>query len=319
MNQNEVGPLASVVPSPTFPSSLLMHASFLLAGLGTALLGPILPLLSQQWHLPDARSGLLLTAQFCGAFTGGVSVSRYLTRSLAVGLGSAAAGFLGFAFAPGLAPACVCLYLGGYGLGQIITAVNIIAGRRYTDHRASALALLNFTISLGAMLAPLLTAWLVPHFPLHALLRSFGISFFFVGSLMLVERLRATGVPEMQQQAATAVHSRLAPRLFLVFCLLLVFYGGLETCLSGWLTTYALRYGDRSLAISEYTTLLLWASITGGRALSSAVLLRVGTRTVQRASLVLAAALTAALALAHTPLLIAACALLLGLSLAPCS
>ena len=43
-----------------------------------------------------------------------------------------------------------------------------------------------------------------------------------------------------------------------VFCWLLVLYGGLETCLSGWLTTYALRYGDRTLAMSEYTTLLLW-------------------------------------------------------------
>ena len=317
MKQNEAGRAASVLPPRTYPSTVLMHGSFLLAGLGTALLGPILPLLSQQWHLPDARSGLLLTAQFCGAFTGGVTVSRHLTRSLAIGLGSAAVGFLGFAFAPGLALACVCLYIGGYGLGQIITAVNIIAGRRYTEHRASALALLNFTFSLGAMLAPLLTAWLAPRFALHTLLLCFGVSFFVIGGLMLAERLRATGVPQLQQEAASAVHSRLAPRLFLVFCLLLVFYGGLETCLSGWLTTYALRYGDRSLSVSEYTTLLLWASITGGRALSSAVLLRVGTRTVQRASLVLAAVLTAALALAHTPLLIAACTLLLGLSLAP--
>jgi hypothetical protein len=32
-------------------------------------------------------------------------------------------------------------------------------------------------------------------------------------------------------------------------------YRGLETCLGGWLPTFALRYGDSTLAVSEYTTL----------------------------------------------------------------
>ncbi len=167
------------------------------------------------------------------------------------------------------------------------------------------------------MLAPLLTAWLSPRIALRSLLLSFGIGFFLIGMLMLAERARSTSTDQAPTASANLPQSSLAPKLFLIFCLLLVFYGGLETCLSGWLTTYALRYGDRSLTISEYTTLLLWAAITGGRALSSAILLHVGTRTVQRACLVLAAALTAALALAHTPALIATCALLLGLSLAP--
>lgn len=317
MVQHEIAAQTETLPGPVFPSGILMHLSFILAGLGTALLGPILPLLAQQWRLPDARSGLLLTAQFCGAFTGGVSVSRRLTRSHAFGLIAGGLGFLGFALAPGLPLACVCLFVGGFGVGQIITAVNIIAGRRYTEHRASALALLNFTWSLGAMLAPLLTAWLAPRFPLRTLLQSFAIGFFVVGALMLLERLRTRPTPEAAEAVSSPAQSLLTPRLFLIFCLLLVLYGGLETCLSGWLTTYALRYGDRTLAISAYTTLLLWAALTAGRALSSVILLRVGSRTVQRASLVLAAALTAALGVAHSPALIAACALLLGLSLAP--
>lgn len=294
-----------------------MHFTFILAGLGTALLGPILPLLARQWHLADAQSGLLLMAQFCGAFTGGVSVSRRLTRSLALGLGAGAVGFCGFALTSSLPIACLCLYLGGFGLGQIITAVNIIAGRRYTAHRASALALLNFTWSLGAMLAPLLTAWLTPRVRLDVLLLCFAAGFVLAGAQMTLERLRA-GAPAITEPVlVTPSHGKLTRRLFLLFCLMLVLYGGLETCLNGWLTTYALRYGGRSLAIGEYTTLLLWAAITGGRALSSVILLRVAVRTVQRVSLALAAALTAALAFAHSPLLLAACALLLGLSLAP--
>ncbi len=310
-------PTTTATQSPVYPSGPLMHFTFILAGLGTALLGPILPLLAHQWRLADAQSGLLLMAQFCGAFTGGVSVSRRLTRSLALGLASGAVGFCGFALTSSLPVACMCLFLGGFGLGQIITAVNIIAGRRYTAHRASALALLNFTWSLGAMLAPLLTAWLSPRVRLRVLLLCFAAGFVLAGVQMAFERLRAGALVISAPVFVTPSHGALTRQLFLLFCLMLVLYGGLETCLNGWLTTYALRYGGRSLAIGEYTTLLLWAAITGGRALSSLILLRVAVRTVQRASLVFAAAFTAALAVTHSPLLIAACALLLGLSLAP--
>jgi fucose permease len=106
-------------------------------------------------------------------------------------------------------------------------------------------------------------------------------------------------------------------RLYVYFAALLVLYGGLETCLSGWLTTFALRYGDKTLAVSEYTTLLLWMSLTVGRVGASAVMLRVGEKTVQRWGLGLAAVFTAALAMAHSAVTIAAFAVLLGLSLAP--
>ena len=109
----------------------------------------------------------------------------------------------------------------------------------------------------------------------------------------------------------------LSARVYLYFAALLVLYGGLETCLSGWLTTFALRYGDKTLAVSEYTTLLLWMSLTVGRVGASAVMLRVGEKTVQRWGLGLAAVFTAALAMAHSAVTIAAFAVLLGLSLAP--
>jgi len=111
--------------------------------------------------------------------------------------------------------------------------------------------------------------------------------------------------------------SGLSGRAYLYFAGLLILYGGLETCLSGWLTTFALRYGDKTLAVSEYTTLLLWMSLTVGRVGASAVMLRVGEKTVQRWGLGLAAVLTAALAMAHSAVTIAGVAVLLGLSLAP--
>jgi fucose permease len=141
-------------------------------------------------------------------------------------------------------------------------------------------------------------------------------------ALFLVAALAMTveicGTPAQIEAADSAPeHTELGWRPFLYFAVLLVLYGGLETCLSGWLTTYALRYGDKTLAISEYTTLLLWMALTAGRAGSSAVMLRIGEKTVQRWGMVLAVIFTAGLATTHSATRIAAFAVLLGFSLAP--
>ncbi|MGD0444227.1 MAG: MFS transporter [Edaphobacter sp.] len=296
-----------------------MHFGLLLAGLGTALLGPILPVLARQWGMLDSQSGLLMMAKFCGAFLGGVTVSRRLAQSLLLGLAAGAVGFGGFALAPRMSVGCVALFVGGYGLGQILTSVNILAGRRFTAHRGSALALLNFSFSLGAMMSALLSAWLLPRFALRGLLECFAGAFL-LGGIGLMLQMRQGRPEEEHFDAATTEaepRSGLSGRLYLYFAMLLVLYGGLETCLSGWLTTFALRYGDKTLAVSEYTTLLLWLSLTVGRAGASAVMLRVGEKTTQRWGLGLAAMFTACLAMAHSAVTIAGFAVLLGLSLAP--
>lgn len=298
-----------------------MHYALLLAGLGTALLGPILPILATQWRLNDSQSGALMLAKFCGAFLGGVTVSRNLRRSLLAGLAAGAIGFGCFAVAPGMALGSGALFVGGFGIGQVITATNILAGRRFTVHRGSALSLLNFSFSLGAMLSALLAAWLLPLFTLRHLLAWFAGTFV-IGAGGLLLEVDRTPSEDAEQSATDAARdangaSGLTPRMYLYFAGLLFLYGGLETCLSGWLTTFALRYGSKTLVISEYTTLLLWLSLTVGRAAASAVMLRVGERTVQRWGLALTAVFTAGLAFSHSAILIAACAVLLGLSLAP--
>jgi fucose permease len=50
--------------------ALLLHGGFLLIGVVTTLLGPILPMLAAKWHLGDAEAGWLFTAQFTGGIPG---------------------------------------------------------------------------------------------------------------------------------------------------------------------------------------------------------------------------------------------------------
>jgi len=302
--------------TPPVPSASLMHFAFVLTGLGIAMLGPLLPLLTKLWALRDEQSGLLLMAQFWGAFLGGVSVSWRLRRSLLIGMGAAAGGIGCFAVSPGLAIACAALVVAGFGLGHSITAVNILAGQRFKKGRAAALALLNFFWSLGAMLAPLLTAWLTPRFALSELLTWFALLFLMCGAGMAVQMRGAADETRVLESDATGA-SGLRRNVLILFMAMLFLYGGLETCLSGWLTTYALRYGTRKLAISEYTTSLLWLGLTAGRAGSSLLLLRAPERVVRQISLALTVLLTAGLAVAHTAVGIAVCTVLLGVSLAP--
>ncbi len=305
-------PDAADYPPPSLP---LMHAIFVLSGLGTMLLGPILPLLSRKWNLTDSHAGLLILAQFAGSTIGGATASSKFIRGLMEGIVAAAIGFSLFAAAPGLAWALPALAIGGFGVGRAVTMVNIIAGARFTANRGSALARINFTWSFGALLSPLLAAWLVD-IPLQTRLTAFAALFVVVGVIFTLQIVNAKPFTA-SSTAAAAVETPLPGRFFAYFAALLFIYGGLETSLAAWLTTYDLRYGKTSLVLSEYTMVLLLIGLTSGRAVSSWLLLKFRETTLQRASLALAAILAACLALAHRSSLIAALAVLLGMSLAP--
>ncbi len=299
---------------PPAPSLRLMNAAFLLAGLATFLLGPMLPLLSTKWSLTDQQAGLLLLAQFTGATLGGATVSSRLPQAFLLATTIAALGFFAFANAPGLPLACAGLLIAGFGVGRMIASVNIIAGDRYTHHRGSALARLNIAFSLGCLLSPLLAASLTPRFALSHLLDLFA-ALFAALALALSQELRQPARQESTLQPLTA--TRILNPIFFLFASILFLYGALETCLSAWLTTYALRYGQTSLVLSQSTLVLLLCGLTAGRYLASLLLKRVSEPTLLRIALVLTIATAAALAAARTAPPIATLAVALGICLAP--
>jgi MFS family permease len=150
--------------SSSGPSAIWLAAGFILAGLGTVLLGPVLPILLHQWQLTDAQGGVLISAKFLGAFLGGITVLPRLRLAILTGCALCCFGFGAFALSNSLAPAATALFFGGLGLGQLIASTNILAGRRYRAHTGSALASLNTFWSLGAVLTGILAAALLPRF-----------------------------------------------------------------------------------------------------------------------------------------------------------
>ena len=296
------------------PSVLWLAIGFLLAGMGTVMLGPLMPTLLQDWRLTDQQGGLLLAAKFVGSFLGGVSVPRRLRLGVLGGMAFACAGFGAFALSGGLMSGAACLFVGGFGLGQIIASTNIVIGRRYREHTGSALASVNFFWSLGAVLCGVIAAAALPRFHLRGPLLTFAGLFLVTGVGGLLNPSRdATSTTESSAEEAPPLPVSMLTR----FALLLFLYGGLETCMTGWLTTYTLRFSDVRLLGGQSAIVLLWSALTVGRALSSAALRVMREATLQRIGLALSALLIAALVTTrHGPLLSLYC-VLLGLSLAP--
>ncbi len=277
------------------------------------LLGPLLPQLLREWSLSDQRGGLLLLAKFSGAFLGGITVPRRLRLGILAGHLIAAAGFTLFASSQGLTLALPALFAAGLGLGEIIASTNILAGRRWPTHTGSALALINLFWSFGAVSTGVLAAALLPHFGWRRPTLAMAALLLLIGLTGVFFRAPAPSHAPETEQATSPLP--LTPMLR--FGALLFLYGGLETCLTAWLTTFALRFAGGALLGGQSGFVVLWTALTAGRALASAAMQRWREIAVQRLSLVFCLMLIALLALSHTGLELSLVCILLGVALAP--
>ena len=151
---------------PKSPSSrraiLLVHAGFILTGIITTLLGPLLPTLAARWALDDMRSGYLFLSQFTGSFIGVILCGRlisvrgfrfcFVTGFVLIALGAACLGRGTWII--GLSSVFAC----GAGIGFSAGTTNLWVSEVNPSRRASALSFVNCSWTLGAIASPLLVA-----------------------------------------------------------------------------------------------------------------------------------------------------------------
>ena len=300
------------------PPLSLFHAAMLLSGFGTVFLGPVLPSLAASAHATDSGSGLFFTAQFIGAFFGGITTSQRLFFCLIRGLSAAFAGFLLLALSSGLGAGVVwdviALVPLGFGVGQMLTSVNLLAAQRFQERRSSVLSLINFTWSLGAVTAPFLLGSILSTVALPAVLCAVTILFAAICAWAFWT-VRGHLSESDQQTHPTQLH--LPKTAFVAFAAMLLLYGGVETCLSGWITTFGTRYGNATLRISTLGATALWLGIVAGRALAPVVLRVVRERIFLLGTLSVATVIVILLSRASGAVSITVLAAVLGLSLAP--
>jgi len=290
-------------------------------GIVMALLGAILPLLSQRVHFDLAQAGNLFLAMngamLATTLALGPLVDRFGLRAplivaplfvaAALGLIAGAAGL------PALFTAIVLLGIGGGALNQ---ASNTLIADLHEEpsRKSAALNLLGVFFGVGALFVP---------FTIGALLRTLG----FAGildialALTLVTGALSLGlrfpIPRQHEGVSLQAVLRLAREpLVITLCFLLFFESGNEFLLGGYLTSWLTRNLHASVTAASWLLAAYWASLMTARIVLSRVLRR-GSGVAWIGGSALGVAVSVGLLLLSTTMVAAACAgVLLGLSIA---
>ncbi len=250
-----------------------------LTGIGTTLLGSMLPALAALWGLDDGRSGTLLLALFAGSASGALLVRAPFHRSLAAGLLLMSASMVALTLCGGHLLFLLMLIF-GWGLGLTMTSNSLIVGVQFPRRRAAMLTVLNFAWSVGAAACPFAVQWMIRQrgvrgvFCVLAALAALGIAL----TLRYIARI-APAVPDFElastwggQLLAQEFNSFRIVAFFAIFAML---YCGVECSIGGWVLTYVQRLGFRAASVPPLATSCFWLALLVGRALAPAILLRV--------------------------------------------
>ena len=292
----------SLVEEPTGSSwrrdrqlAFLLHFGFLLIGVVTTLLGPILPMLATRWHLGDAEAGWLFTAQFTGGIIGSALSSRMILRLGLLRL--MACGYVTI----GVAVACLgvsswaigllSVFSSGFALGLAAPAINLLVAEINPDRRAAALNILNFAWAIGAVAGPPMIAFLARD---GYLVRPLvGLAIMLAGVAFLTARhgrneSLSKHPPQNRGENHTARFHAWANPYALLTAGLVFIYVGTETAASGWISTYALRLGTPTSEFGTMMPAIFWAGLLAGRAIAPALLSRTSDAALVQVGLVTA-------------------------------
>jgi fucose permease len=295
------------------PPIAWLEVGFALTGVGTTLLGCILPSLSPVWQLDDKHAGALFAAQFTGSALGALLVRNDFFRSVLRGYFLLVIAAAGVGFSAGLVRVFL-FFAFGLGLGLAMTATSMLIGKTISKNRGVALSVLNAFWGLGAAVSPPIASlwaghWSPPHIFIM-LSAAFAITLIplFSGRAFLVDSAGYSASPSGRQ------HDR---KRISVFAVIAFLYVGTEASVSGWMMTYVHRLPISGNAWAAVATSCFWIALICGRALAPLVMRSFTEPQLFTSSLLIAFLSTSLLLLSHSPLAVVLSATTTGLMLAP--
>lgn len=300
------------------PARAPLYAGFLLTGVATVLLGPLLPELSREWRLPVDQLAPLFVAQFLASALGSFLSSYRQSLSLLLGYLLIAAGlvFLALATWP-LALAAVAAT--GLGLGLAIPATNLRVAHSQPARRGAALSSLNLVWGAGAVACPLLFAVRPRGTSSDAVLVILAVA----AGLVLLLLLRTPGGAGAREEVAGAtVDGRSsAPAgqavALVVIAAILFLYVGIENTVGGWLVSLADQFQSARTATSLWIGSGFWAALLASRAIAPLLLRRISEPALYGAGIALAGAGLVGLLAGRSQAEVAVAAVAVGAGLAP--
>lgn len=291
---------------------VVLHPVFALTGVLHAIGGPLLPSIASTFHLNDNQSGLLFLMYFAGTSLGALFCRVNYARTMALGFLAALLCCLAVATVPWPVLPLVFLLL-GISVGAPMSAVSLFAGRTFPDRCAPLLTFLNFSWSIGALVAPLLAARVLVHHGFRSayLLLSLAAAAAALACALLLQEAHEAPRP------AGEVRDLANLRLIAVFCLAAFLQVGVENTTATWLTTYALRMTGRGIVLAAASSSLYWIGFLASRGFASLLLLKADPTRIFRMAIAIALAAAVILVAAPSIAVRSAAMFVLGAALAP--
>jgi FHS family glucose/mannose:H+ symporter-like MFS transporter len=275
---------------------VVLFVGFILSGIATTIIGPMLPVFIRKWSLDDGQAGLFSTVQFLAALVGtGVSGVWMAWRGYRPSLVAGYA-LIGYGLATLNASthvnALAATAAFGLGYGLITPGTNLYVAEAGGTRCASLLSLLNFTWGVGAMACSPLIALALRKNRLPGLLISYAI----FGGLLAVALLFTHFDAEKHKESLTntdAAPLRVGRGVTIALAALFFIYVGMETSIGVWSAEYSRRIANGITNITTLAPMFFYTGLTAGRGLAPLVLLSVSERPLVLAALSLTAVGTA--------------------------
>jgi len=277
---------------------VLLFAGFVLSGIATTIVGPMLPIFIRRWSLDDGQAGLFSSIQFLAALGGTLASSviaawRGYRPALVLGYALMGGGLACLnADTHGVALTATAAF--GLGYGLITPGTNLFVAELGGAKSASLLNQLNFAWGAGAMACSPLIALALKRNGLAILLTGSAV---FGGILVLGLLFVSFGVQKHQKDVSTAGAASPAIGLGVTIAMGAMFfiYVAMENGIGIWSAEYAKRLANGITGMTTLAPMFFYAGLTSGRASAPLVLRRLPERKIVLGALSLAAAATALL------------------------
>jgi fucose permease len=291
-------------------------AAFALIGAQQALYGPAFPALQARFGIGVGEVGQIVSAHFGGGLVGVLLAAPLLRpfgyrRLVPVAALGVAVGLAAVVLAPAWPTALASAVGAGLGFGMLIALLNLAFARSFGARSTQALAVLNATFGIGAVLGPVPVAIALDRGAGGAALAP---GFFGLAALALLVAVGAAVTRSWPTLPPARLAGAAPVRWGVVagFGVALGVYVALESNTAAWAPTHLaleLDVGRAALATSAF-----WGAVTAGRLVVAALPSRIAPGAFVVGS---GLAASAALGLAHVPGFGLAAYALVGLAVAP--